>query len=264
MATNSWPMMGRMLPLPALALRIGEVLLAAIVALALARLLWALVTPAGPVGPVAAPPQHAAVDPQALAAYDPFFRTASAGPQNLSSLDLTLMGTRVDSASGRGSAIFALPDETQASFAVGDEVLPGVRLSAVAFDSVTLDNGGAMESLFLDQSIPAISAPASDAPEDRQPVTSQPRLAADLQALPRIEGGQITGLVLSPKGSGAAFAAAGLQAGDVLTRVDGASVAGLGDPATLARRLDAGGLTLDLERGGQSRKLRLGADGIAQ
>lgn len=266
MATNGWAIRGRTLPLPALAMRLGEALLVALVAVALARLLWALITPAGPVGSVPTPPAPAAVDPQALAAYDPFFRSVTAGPQNLSSLDLTLMGTRVDSASGRGSAIIALPDETQSSFAVGDEVLPGVRLSAVTFDSVTLDNGGALESLFLDQSIPAASAPASQAASDqpRNQPQNQPRLAADLQALPRMEGSQITGLVLSPKGSGAAFSAAGLQAGDVLTRVDGVAVASLGDPAALARRLDTGGLTLDVERSGQSRRIRLGPNGIAQ
>jgi general secretion pathway protein C len=229
----------------------------------LARLLWALFTPAGPVGtppPAAAP---AAIDPQALAAFDPFFRNLSAGPEALSSLDLILMGTRVDRASGRGSAIIALPDETQTSFAVGDEVLPGVRLAEVAFDSVVLDNGGSREALFLDQSMPAPIA-ASQSPADQRAPADQPRLAADLQAVPRMTDGQISGLILAPKGSGAAFAAAGLQAGDVLTRVDGVAVAALGDPAALARRLDAGGLTLDLERGGQPRTVRLGPGGLTR
>lgn len=275
MATSGWPMIGaRLQPL---ALRLAEALLAALAAAMLARLLWALFTPAGPLGTPPPPTAPAAIDPQAMAAFDPFFRNLAAGPDTLSSLDLILMGTRVDRASGRGSAIIALPDETQSSFAVGDEVLPGVRLAQVAFDSIVLDNGGSREALFLDQSLPAPSptspapgnqAPASQAPSDApgsaaQPPT-QPRLAADLQAVPRITDGQISGLVLTPKGSGAAFSAAGLQAGDVLTRVDGVAVASLGDPAALARRLDAGGLTLDLERGGQPRTVRLGSGGQAR
>lgn len=262
MATNGWPMIGaRLQPL---ALRLAEALLAALAAAMLARLLWALSTPAGPIGTPPPPAAPSIIDPQALAAFDPFFRRLSAGPEALSSLDLILMGTRVDRASGRGSAILALPDETQASFVVGEEVLPGVRLAEVAFDSAVLDNGGNRESLFLDQSLPASTSQVPSASQDASDAPARPRLAADLQAVPRLEGGQISGLILTPKGSGTAFAAAGLQPGDVLTRVDGVAVAALGDPAALSRRLDAGGLTLDLERGGQSRTVRLGPGGLAQ
>lgn len=262
MAITGWPIEGaRLQPL---ALRGGEALLAALAAALLARLLWALITPAGPVGAPPAPNPPRAVNPQALSAFDPFFRSAPASPDSVSALDLALMGTRVDRASGRGSAILTLPDDTQMSIAVGEEILPGVRLLSVDFDSVAIDNRGAREALFLDQSLPATSpsAPVPAQPAPREP--DQPRLAADLQAMPRVEDGAITGFVLSPKGSGRAFAAAGLQSGDVLTEVEGAPVASLGDPAALARRLDAGGLSLTIERSGAAQTLRLGAGGVAQ
>jgi general secretion pathway protein C len=256
---TGWPIEGaRLQPL---ALRLAEILLAALAAILLARLLWALITPAGALGTPPAAAAAPAINPQAMAAFDPFFRTASAGPGTVSSLDLALMGTRVDRASGRGSAILTLPDEMQISVAVGEEIIPGVRLASVNFDSVTLDNQGVREALFLDQSLPATTVP------DRPAVSTnpnQPRLAADLQAMPRMDEGAITGFILSPKGSGRAFAAAGLQSGDVLTAVEGTPVASLGDPAALARRLDAGGLSLEIERGGAPQTLRLGPGGIAQ
>src|SRR3546814_6656978 len=40
----------------------------------------------------------------------------------------------------------------QSSFAVGDAILPGVVLKAVAFDHVSIDRGGAEEQIFIDQS----------------------------------------------------------------------------------------------------------------
>ncbi len=257
------------------ALGVAEWALLALLALAVARLGWAVVTPMGPVGgwqPAAAAPVQAQAG--AGAGFDPFFRSAGvAGAAALSSLDLVLMGTRVDQASGRGSAIIALPDEMQLSFAVGEEILPGVRLVAVGFDVVTIDNGGTREQLFLDQSAPAGGGAATALPATlvpppaagREVVSMAPRLAADLQVMPRMEGTVITGLVLTPRGSGMAFAAAGLQPGDVLVSVDGTGITALmttlGDPAALVRRLDAGGVRLGLERGGQAVNVTLGAGG---
>ena len=84
-------------------------------------------------------------------------------PFDAASLDLVLLGTRVDAASGRGSAILATPDGQQKSVGVGEEIMPGVRLAAVEFESVTLDRGGAREQLYIDQ-----SGSAADAAPPRQ------------------------------------------------------------------------------------------------
>ncbi len=243
--------------MPALLLRGAELALLLLAGLLLARLGWALLTPAGPIGTPRGAPALAAIDPAALGRFDPFLRSrAQPAPAAISNLDLTLVGTRVDGASGRGSAILVLPDDTQATIGVGEEVVPGVRLIGVAFDSVTLDNAGNREELYLDQSgpVPAGTIMPAAAPP---PAVDRPRLGADLQATPRIADGRITGLVLAPKGSGAAFAAAGLQPGDVLVSVDGTPVATLGDPAALVRRLDAGGLSVQIERGGRPLSLTL-------
>src|SRR5436305_8387714 len=118
----------------------AELLLLVLIAVQCARLFWILVAPVGPVGdwratsPIVAPP-----DASLLARLDPFFRLdAAAGPTGVTSLNLKLYGVRQDRATGRGSAIIALPDGRQMSFAVGEQLLPGVTLVAVGFDNVTI------------------------------------------------------------------------------------------------------------------------------
>ncbi|WP_426166433.1 type II secretion system protein N [Sandarakinorhabdus sp. DWP1-3-1] len=236
----------------------AELAALAVLALAAARLFWAVVTPVTPLGDWQPPATTTAtVDRSILGSFDPFFRQpVDDGRAQVSGLALTLVGTRVDTVSGRGSAIIAAGDGVQSSYLVGETVQPGVTLQAVGFDSVTLLRGGTPEKLFLDQSaggIPVTPAAIGAAPN----AGPAPRLAADVQVTPRLNGSAITGYVLAPKGSGAAFATAGLQPGDVLVSVDGAPVAALGDPAALARQLDSGGIEIGVERGGRIVKLRI-------
>jgi general secretion pathway protein C len=241
-----------------------ELLILTLLAVQIARFGWTAATPVDPLNnwqPLRGDAGRAPVDATLLGSFDPFFRQASDGAATeVSSLGLTLLGTRVDTVSGRGSAIIQTQDGKQSSFLVGEAIVPGVRLKAIAFDSVTLDSGGRAESLFLDQSkgstpvTPASAGIAAAAPSALPP----PRLAADILVMPQLKEGKISGYVLMPKGSGAAFAAAGLQAGDVLVTVDGAPVANVRDPASLTKRLDAGGVDIGIERGGRPTNLRIG------
>ena len=125
-----------------------ELVLLSLLAVQCARLAWTLVTPLGPVGdwkagsalrPVA--PGSSAV----LASFDPFFRLSGGGatPAVVTSLNLKLFGVREDRASGRGSAIIGTPDGQQRSFAVGEEIMPGVTLTAVGYDNVTVSRSAA-------------------------------------------------------------------------------------------------------------------------
>ncbi len=145
-------------PLPARLLAALEWLGWALAGLLAARVLWLAVTPAGGLGvlPAAAP-----VSALAMAGVDPFFPQVAAPADAVSGLDLVLVGTRVDAATARGSAIIATPDGQQLSIAVGEEIIPGVRLAGVAFESVTLDRGGTRETLYIDQSTPAPSPTSS-------------------------------------------------------------------------------------------------------
>lgn len=254
-----------------------ELALLALLAVQSARLMWALVTPIAPLGAWTPAAPTLPSDPASVfAAFDPFYRVSGAqpsGPAAVTSLQLTLFGTRIDGAQGGGSAIVAGPDGEQKSVAVGEELAPGVTLKAVAFDHITLDRGGAAEDLFLSQSDAAgasAGAPAGPPPERVTPgpppagaplppgvtppgaATAPPRPAAapspppraDISAIPRIEGGRISGLTL--RGTGG-YRAAGLQDGDVVTQVNGRAISGMSD----IDRLGAGPATVTIERNGK-------------
>lgn len=153
----------------------AELALLSLLAIQCARLVWVAVTPVSPVG------EWRAADtlrplPQAstelLGSFDPFFRmAAAAGPAVVTSLDIKLFGIREDRATGRGSAIVGTPDGVQKSYAVGEEIMPGVKLIAVRFDGVTISRNGAEEQVYLDQSTPAdVASPGgSVAPPPPQP-----------------------------------------------------------------------------------------------
>jgi general secretion pathway protein C len=134
-----------------------ELLLLSLLALQCARLAWTIVTPVGPVGEWKATSALRPPAPPAaglIGSFDPFFRLsgASTAPMVVTSLNLKLYGVRENRASGGGAAIIGLPDGQQRSFAIGEEIVPGVTLTGVSFDGVTISRGGAAEQLYLDQS----------------------------------------------------------------------------------------------------------------
>lgn len=136
-----------------------EGLLVAILLIQLARLVWALATPVGLFGDWRArQPVIVGADARRalFAGFDPFFRAESPGQGSetaqVTSLALQLFGTRMNEGSGQGSAIIAGSDGVQASYAVGEEIAPGVRLKAVGFDHVVIERGGVEEKLFIEQS----------------------------------------------------------------------------------------------------------------
>lgn len=252
---------------------IGPLLLAALLGalliFQLLRLLWTVITPLSPLGVwqpqaavIASPAERRAL----FASFDPFFRSAPQGPASatVTALGLTLFGININEATGGGSAIIAGEDGVQTSFAVGDEIAPGVRLVGVAFDHVLLDRGGARESLFLDQSgEAAVSNPATPLPAPTPEVgstgtagvsasgeMSPATLKAGVGFAPRAEDGRVTGLVVQPHGDGAVFRAAGLRPGDVIRSVNGRPIGSAGDAAALANQIAPGArISLEVERG---------------
>ena len=178
-----------------------ELLLLAALAVQVARLLWVLVTPVGPVGDWRpAQPGVAGSARDILTGFDPFFRLSGAGqPASVTALNLTLFGTRIDEASGRGSAIIAGADKLQKSIAVGEEIVPGVRLKSVSFDHVTIDRGGTSEDLYIDQSgaAPPLVQGADGAMLPTASATPGiAQLRQDIGFNPRIDNGRISGLVV--------------------------------------------------------------------
>ncbi len=242
---------------PRLPYQIVEFSLIALLAMQVARLIWIAVAPIGSVGDwKAATGTAVGGDESLLSRFDPFFRGGAAiGPAVVTSLAIKLFGVRVDQAMGRGSAIIATPDGVQSSYAIGDEIMPGVKLTAVTIEGVTIDRGGVDEQIFLDQSVAApVAQPGVTA---AAPVIAAPAagtaLASEIGFMPRTEKGQVTGFVVSPKGSGAAFRAAGLQEGDVLTAINGQGIRAAEDVTNAMAATPASGVVmLSVERGGKA------------
>jgi general secretion pathway protein C len=245
---------------------IAEIVLIALLAVQCARLLWVIVTPVTPLGDWRPAQPGGAASADLLSGFDPFFRLSGGDqPAAVTSLQLTLYGIRINEATGGGSAIIATPDGTQNSYAVGDEIMPGATLKAVAFDHISIDRGGAIEDLYIDQSkpapaiepLPAGASPTTDAPRISLEDINSRGLSLDqirsaIGFIPRVDHGKITGLVLRPNGDGQAFAKAGLQQGDIVTEMMGKPVTGPDDIAKLKGKFNNGGiLSLIIERGGQ-------------
>lgn len=234
--------------------------LAIMTAVQTARLFWILITPVGPVNDWRAPsvnivPQSARM--ALFAGFDPFFRNdaAAASPQNVTSLSLTLFGVRTNESSGGGSAIIAGEDGVQNSFAIGEEVAPGVTLDSVAFDHVILSRGGVKESLYLDQSVPAETVNPSGSGASATPTAPGGGVGLNADTLqksigfaPRNEGGRVTGLVLQARDDGTMLRLAGFQAGDIVVGINGRPVSSAADIASQIR--PGARLSVEVERGG--------------
>ncbi len=254
-----------------------EIGLLALVALQCARLIWTALTPVGPLGDWrSASEGPGGASSGILGGFDPFFRlSGAAGPVTVTSLNLKLFGVRQDQASGRGSAIIAASDGQQRSIAVGEEIEPGVSLKSVDFDSVTISRGGADEQLFMDQSEapatvtpiapPAPSAPAppviqpssSVEPGSRPVPPSRPQ-PTEVSAVPRMNGAQLTGVRVEPRGSGEGFRALGLAPGDVVVAVNGRPIRSADQARGMAAQLASARVTLQVERDGRVVTLRPG------
>ncbi|HEX8239093.1 MAG TPA: type II secretion system protein N [Allosphingosinicella sp.] len=255
-----------------------EFALLALIALQCARLIWTVATPVGPLGDWRGSDSAASDSPAGiLGGFDPFFRlSGAAGPVTVTSLNLKLFGIRQDQASGQGSAIIAGSDGQQRSVAVGEEIEPGVTLKSVDFDSVTISRGGADEQLFMDQSEtpntvapPPAAGPAPPTEPVIQPSTSvepgsgpvppsrpQP---TEVSAVPRMNGAELTGVTVQPRGTGAGFRSLGLAPGDVVLSVNGRRIRSAEQAQGMATQLASARVTLQVERDGRVMTLRPGA-----
>lgn len=255
-----------------------EMALLALIALQCARLIWIALTPVGPLGDWRGTgADRPAAATAALGTFDPFFRLSGAGgPVTVTSLNLKLFGIRQDQASGRGSAIIAGSDGQQRSIAVGEEIEPGVTLKAVGFDSVTIARGGADEQLFMDQSeAPATVAPPGAPPAEAppppviqptqsvepgsRPVPPSKPQPTEVSVLPRMNGAELTGVMVRPQGNGSSFRALGFVPGDVVTSVNGRRIRSPEQAKALAAALGSGRAVLQVERDGRVMTLRPGS-----
>lgn len=239
----------------------------------MARLVWTIATPVSPVGdwrPASAVVLPFATRQALFTSFDPFSRDAPAsdGAAVITSLQIELFGTLTNGSSGLGSAIIAGSDGIQNSFAVGEEIQPGVTLTGVAFDHVTISRAGNEERIYLDQSVPADvvgaapAAPGSNAGSAApavsgatvsgagNPARTVDNLKRFVSFNPRVVGGKITGVVAAPGSDAAGYRAMGFLPGDIITSVNGRRIASASDAAFVQQQIKPGArLSLMVERG---------------
>ena len=243
-------------------------LLAVGIVVAGVQLFWIAVTPVTPLGnwkPARVHLMDEAARSSLMTSFDPFNRNtaAASGPVSavavVTDLPLTLYGVRMNPATGAGSAILAASGGDQSVYRIGEEVMDGVTLSAVAFDHVTLSRGGSSELLYLDQSKPAPTiAPAETAPAP-PPADGADSASLSAEALQQGIGFApgAGGVALSPKGDGAAFRSAGLMGGDLLVALNGQTVSGPQDIAALSGVSPGSIVSLSVLRKGRKVPLRI-------
>lgn len=245
------------------------VLLVILIAHALAQLTWVVLTPAPmAVTPTASPsrtgpatqpatPDHArriaAVhlfgEPPALAPA----QNALAAPET--KLNLTLRGVFA-TGDADGVAIIARGSGQAELFTIGDAIPGGATLRDVLPDRVILERNQQLETLRMpedggsvidfDTAPPAAgrgtvtpaAATAASLQQFRAEAIRNPRMLGEVVSIqPAQEAGQLIGYRLTPKGDPQLFNALGLQAGDIITQVNGVDLTDQRNGARVLRDL---------------------------
>ncbi len=165
--------------------------------------------------------------------------------------DVALVGLVLAPDSARSSAVLRVSRRTRV-VGLGDRVL-GARVTAIAAGSVTFDAGGHLRELRLTSAAPSEAAPAEAAGAAPKPSTDgreftradverriaeeTPRLLSETALIPVSEDGRVTGFTLSRVPEGSLLTDLGLQAGDVLTEINGSVVDSMATLLALYARL---------------------------
>jgi general secretion pathway protein C len=205
-----------------------------------------------------------------LAARDPFRADPVAGPIMApaaavsTSLPLILKGTSVGEP--RSSyAILALGNGPEEVYRTGDELMPGVRLKAIARDRILLARNRSTETLLLDEAHSAkVDGQTSVAAQTRQiaraDIELQKRdpgaLLTSIQLQPSI--GERAGLQVTSLAVGSFWHRLGLAQGDVIQEINGRRVRSLQDLGNLYQDLqDTTRVQVQLPRDGRALTLDL-------
>jgi len=230
-------------------------------------------------------------DVSRLTGFDPFYRqiAAAEAPQQQtaipeSSLKIEVFGLRAG-ADGQGSAIVKMQgDDDQKLVRVGEPVSAGVTLVGVYADRLEVRRRGNREAVYLrpqSERGARASAPTRPGGTASQRAASQPRTNAQRPSQPRASASSsqssyspaaaritsaIKGLALTPVRRNSRIvgfrmpdavppmvAALGLEAGDILLKANGSSLASFERIAELGEELaGADRLELEIERRGQT------------
>lgn len=266
-------------------------LLIALIAWQVARIVWMLVPGPALGDPVAPPPatpgapasggSAARADVQAIASAHLFGEADAATappptevvPENLEEtrLNLSLKGTIATGDTAQALAIIAASGGDEKVYGIDDIITSGTTLHAVYTDRVILKRGGALEALKLPReyeggvapqvrrSVPEPESEPDPSPSIREVLTENvTRLADVIRPTPYFVGGEQQGYRVYPGRNRKQFAALGLRPGDLIKSVNGAS---LTDPQQAMEIFQSLGtadqVTVTVERNGQPQVLTL-------
>lgn len=264
-------------------------LLVLLLAKQLAGLFWVLVpvpksvawAPApGFIAPSAGKPvlnQDALAAAHLFGQYQASASTASLANAPDTQLNFTLLGILAGSKESESRALIAKEAGDEGAYAIGDDIAPGVNLQAIFPDRAILSRNGRLETLRLDKDSPS-NAPVFAASNNAEPqegspaaaqmlasikeqVVSDPGKAANFIRVQPITGdGGLKGYRVYPGPERAAFNAAGLKPGDVVTAINGTP---LDDPSQALQLLQslsqAGSMSLTIDRNGVSQSVNIAA-----
>ncbi len=252
-ALRHWLRPGRLEQLP----RIINVLLIILLAWQLAGLSWLLVPEPQSGAPVAvkaiAPsaPRQDSIDERQIAGWHLFGVVEDDKPVEKSRpvdapetrLRLTLHGVFASDDEHNARAIVGDPRGKEESYAVGDPLPGGATLSEIYPDRIILERGGRFETLRLPRE--AGSANISNGSRASRAVTGTAAIANRaaaftryrneirrnpasflnyVRATPARQGGKFIGFTLQPGRESGALAELGLQAGDIVTAINGVNI----------------------------------------
>lgn len=287
--TRLYERYGRILP------KLAEVVFVVLIAIALARLVWLLV-PMPPESAIdlqapvtSAPTASKGVEVgQILAAHlfgqyqapkDPVIEDIQDAPDTR--LNLTLFGILAATADRGSRALISAPSVEDKPYAIGDDVVKGVRLQAIFPDRVILARAGQLETLRLKKDeggtsqlggapSRAAAAPTNDPisisgdtaamlSDIREKLLADPGQAANyVRVQPASEGGQLQGYRLYPGRNRAAFTAVGLRPGDLVTQVNGIQLNNANTALQMLGQLSqASNLSVVVKRGGREQTMNI-------
>jgi general secretion pathway protein C len=188
------------------------------------------------------------------------------------SMPLVLAGVIAQPDPLQGKAIIGASAGAARLVSVGGTIDGGARLKSVFGDHVLIERGGAVESLYLPRSMnPAITTTPTAATTPGQRLQS---LASNnntlFSGLARVQAvysqGRLSGFRIFPGGrnSAGAFSQLGLQAGDLVTAINGTVLDDPNRAAEIMQTLsNAGSASLTVTRGGQQQELNLNLASVA-
>lgn len=184
-------------------------------------------------------------------------------------LDLTLTGIVSNSDDNRSRALIENPDGEQGSYAVGDDIISGVKLHAIYTNKVILSRNGRYETLTLErikkaQAIEQVAGDnvigggvAQQLGRIRASILANPAAARRyIRLQPARQNGSLIGYRIFPGPKRGLFKKAGLRPGAIVTAINGHA---LNSPATALRLLSqvatASQVTFTLQHNGRQRNV---------